>query len=253
VRLRIYRPANLDRPAPALYSMHGGGFIIGSPEMEEANSIDFVRQLGISVVSVDYRLAPQHTAPAAVEDAYTGLLWTFANAASRHIDPRRIAIGGASAGGGLAAALALYAHDQGEVAPMFQFLVYPMLDDRTTLRPHSEMKNARIWKPKDNLYAWSAYLGTKPGGPDVSEYAAPARRADLNGLPPAWIGVGSLDVFHDEDVAYAQRLNAVGVPCELIVVPGAFHGFEIFAKTNVVKQFNDAKIRALRSAFGERT
>lgn len=250
VRLRIYSPAGLRVPAPALYSMHGGGYIMGSPQMEDPICIGYVRQLGITVVSVDYRLSPQHVSPAAVEDAYTGLLWTFAHAAEHSIDATRIAIGGQSAGGGLTAALALYAHDAGEVAPIFQFLVYPMLDDRTALRPASEFANARIWRPSSNRYAWGAYLGVAPGATGVSEYAAPARREDLSGLPPAWIGVGTLDVFHDEDVVYAQRLRKAGVPCELVVVPGAFHGFDIFSNANVVKQFNAAKVEALRRAFG---
>jgi acetyl esterase/lipase len=250
VSVRVYRPKALDGTAPALFWMHGGGFIGGTPEQDERTSILFAKELGITVVNTRYRLAPNHPAPAAVEDAYAGLLWVYANAKARGVDPERIAIGGDSAGGGLAAALALYAHDRGEVTPVFQLLVYPMLDDRTVVRTDLDSRNARVWMPGSNRYAWGAYLGVPPGSPDVSPYAAPARRVDLGGLPPAWIGVGSLDLFHDEDLAYAARLNAAGVPCETLVVPGAFHGFDLlFYKKDVSKAFWREQARALKAAL----
>ena len=250
VSLRIYRPRSLEGAAPALFWMHGGGYLMGTPEQDEATNIAFARGLGITVAAVRYRLAPTHAAPAAVEDAYAGLLWLVRNAGARGIEPARIAVGGASAGGGLAAALALYAHDRGEVRPVFQLLVYPMLDDRTVLRTDIDTRNVRVWTPRSNRYSWTSYLGQAPGTAGVSPYAAPARREDLAGLPPAWIGVGSLDLFHDEDVEYARRLTEAGVPCELSVVPGAFHGFDsIFRGAAVSHEFHEEQARALRAAL----
>ena len=250
VSLRLYRPKKLTAPAPALYWMHGGGFIIGQPEQDEAGSIAFARELGITVAAIRYRLAPDHPAPAAVEDAYAGLRWLHANAGSLNIDGTRIAIGGASAGGGLAATLALVAHDRREVTPAFQLLVYPMLDDRTVTRTDHDTRNARVWSTASNAWAWSVYLGHAPGLPSANPYAAAARREDLKGLPPAWIGVGTLDLFHDEDLAYAKRLNDSGVKCELHVVPGAFHGFDaLFRKAGVSKSFWHEQARALRAAL----
>jgi acetyl esterase/lipase len=251
IRLRIYRPKSLAEPAPALFWLHGGGYVLGTPEQDEHTSIAFARELGVTVIAGSYRLAPDHQAPAAVEDAYAGLHWVFAHADERGIDATRIAIGGASAGAGLAAGLALYARDRGEVSPVFQLLEYPMLDDRTVARANHDTRNARMWNAKNNRFAWSAYLGQEPGSDGVSPYAAPARREDLTGLPPAWIGVGTLDIFHDEDVEYARRLTESGVPCELVVVPGAFHGFDVaFKKANVTKEFFGRQVAALRSAFG---
>ncbi|MCG5216596.1 alpha/beta hydrolase [Streptosporangium sp. KLBMP 9127] len=250
VLLRLYRPKAVEGGAPALFWIHGGGFILGSPQQDESRSIAMARELGITVAAVGYRLAPDHPAPAATEDVYAGLRWLFANAESRGIARELIAIGGASAGGGLAAALALLAHDRGEVAPVFQLLLYPMLDDRTVLRTDMETRNTRLWRPRNNRFGWSAYLGRAPGGADVSPYAAPARREELNGLPPAWIGVGTLDLFHDEDVAYARRLNDSGVPCALHVVPGAFHAFDrVFHKAGVSREFWRQQTEALRAVL----
>jgi acetyl esterase/lipase len=251
VQLRVYRPVSLPPGSPALFWIHGGGFISGSLEQDQRTNIEFARRLGITVVALRYRIAPQHPSPAAIEDAYAGLNWLFGAAAERGIDPTRVAIGGASAGAGLAAALALYALDKGEVAPVFQLLIYPMLDDRTAVRTDHDTRNARVWTAKSNHFAWTSYLGTAPGGPGVSPYAAPARRDDLKGLPPAWIGVGTLDVFFDEDVEYARRLVDAGVACELEIVPGAFHGFDaLYTKKDVSRRFLDAQVAALRGAFG---
>ena len=250
VALRIYRPTSLSRESPALYWMHGGGFLIGNPVQDEANNMDFARELNISVVAVTYRLAPEAPAPAAVEDAYAGLEWLHENARDLGIDPDRIAIGGASAGGGLAASLALYAFDRGVVTPAFQLLVYPMLDDRTVTRTDLDTRGVRVWTPGSNRYAWTTYLGHEPGSPETSAYAAPARRDDLSGLPPAWIGVGTLDLFFDEDIAYSQRLEASGVPCETYIVPGAFHGFDaLFGSTRVAQDFWREQAGALRRAL----
>jgi len=255
VSLRLYRPKQPAgkppaTPTPALYWMHGGGFIIGQPEQDQANNIALVRELGMTVAAVRYRLAPEHPAPAAVEDAYAGLRWLHANAGALNVDPARIALGGASAGGGLAATLALLAHDRGEVRLAFQLLVYPMLDDRTVTRTDLDTRFVRLWSAASNAWAWSAYLGHSPGAATTSPYAAAARRQDLTGLPPAWIGVGTLDLFHDEDLAYAKRLNESGVKCELQVVEGAFHAFDVvFRKAPVSMAFRDAQVSALRAAL----
>lgn len=250
VSLRLYRPKSLVAPAPALLWAHGGGFIISSPEQDETNNLAFVRELGLTVAAYRYRLAPEHPAPAAVEDAYAALRWLHQHAERLNVDPNRIAIGGASAGGGLTATLAQVAHDRKEVRPAFQLLVYPMLDDRTATRTDLDLRNVRVWSQGSNAYAWSVYLGHAPGAPSASEYAAAARRKDLTGLPPAWIGVGTLDLFHDEDLAYAKRLDDAGVRCELHVVTGAFHGFDaVFSKSNVAKAFWQEQARALRAAL----
>jgi acetyl esterase/lipase len=250
VLLRYYRPKSVKGAAPALFWIHGGGYVIGNLFQDEERSIARARELGITVVSVRYRLAPGHPAPAALEDAYTGLRSVFAEAERRGVDPESIAIGGASAGGGLAAALVLAAHDRGEVRPAFQLLLYPMLDDRTVLRTDLRGLVTRQWGLRNNRFAWSAYLGRTPGGDGVSPYAAPARREDVSGLPPAWIGVGTLDLFHDEDVTYARRLTDAGVGCELHVIPGAFHAFDrVYRKARVTREFWDRQVRALSAAL----
>ena len=250
VGLRIYRPTSVTSPGAALFWLHGGGYLIGTAEQDERSSIDFARSLGITVVAGRYRLAPENPFPAAIDDAYAGLLGMVADADRLGVDPARIAIGGASAGAGLAAGLALRACDEGTVHPVFQLLRYPMLDDRTVLRADMDTHNVRGWTPHANRFGWTSYLGVAPGSPDVSPYAAPARREDLSGLPPAWIGVGTLDLFYDEDLAYAERLRAAGVQVETEVVPGAFHGFDaLMANAGVSRRFWDQQARALRRAL----
>lgn len=252
VRVRWYRPAARDEPVPALLWIHGGGYVLGFPEQDERLVLSIVRELGIAVATVEYRLAPEHPHPAPLDDCHAALRWLHAQAAGLGVRPDRIAIGGASAGGGLAAALTLLAHDRGEVPVAFQLLVYPMLDDRTVGRPDVDTTDVRVWTERSNEFGWSSYLGTAPGGPDVSPYAAPARRADLAGLPPTWIGVGTHDLFHDEDLAYARRLTDAGVPCELVVVPGAYHGFDNVSRTaGVVRDFRQSYVDALGAALLE--
>lgn len=247
VMLRIYQPEDISEPVPALLWMHGGGLVIGNAKMEDAYLLKFVRDLGIVVISVDYRLAPDHPYPAAIHDCYTALKWVHSQAARLRIDPERIAIGGESAGGGLAASLAHLAHDRGEVTPAFQLLVYPMLDDRSALRTDLPYASLMIWTPEDNRFGWESYLQIPAGAEIVPPYAVPARRSDLTGLPPAWIGVGTLDLFYEEDVAYAERLDRSGVECELVVVDGAFHGFDIVGRTlPLARDFRDAQVAALR-------
>lgn len=246
VKVRVYRPKETTTFAPALVWMHGGGLVIGNARMNDPQMVKFVQTLGIVVVSVDYRLAPRHPYPAAIDDCYTALKWTHANAGSLGIDPDRIAVGGASAGGGLAAALAQMAHDRGEVEVACQLLVYPMLDDRSCL---AEVEHPELltWTTDNNRFGWEAYLCRPAGLDEARPYAVPGRREDLSGLPPAWIGVGSLDLFCAEDVAYAERLRACGVACELVVVEGAFHGFDAFMDdVPVIEGFFQSQVEALR-------
>jgi acetyl esterase/lipase len=245
--VRVHRPASAAAPVGALLWIHGGGFIIGSAGQDDALCRRFVEELGIIVASVEYRLAPEHPYPAPLEDCYTALAWL---AAQEEVDPARIVIGGASAGGGLAAGLALLAHERAAVTPALQLLVYPMLDDRTALRTDVDEAHVRMWNNRSNRFGWQSYLGRPPGSPDVPPLAAPARYEDLAGLPPAWIGVGTLDLFHDEDVAYAQRLRQAGVACQLDVVTGAFHGFDaVLPKAPVSRSFVAAQIAAVAGAL----
>lgn len=238
--VRLFRPAGVPEPTPALLWIHGGGYVLGSAQQDDALCARFCRTLGVTVASVEHRLAPEHPYPAPLEDSYSALTWLAALPA---VDAGRIAIGGASAGGGLAAALALLARDRGEVTPAFQLLVYPMLDDRSSGAPANS--NYRLWNARSNRFGWSAYLGS--ADPEV---AVPARRDDLGGLAPAWVGVGTNDLFHDENLAYAERLKSAGVPCEVEVVPGAFHGFDLVAsKAPVSQRFFATQCAVLRSAL----
>jgi acetyl esterase/lipase len=247
LRLRIYKPLTVTTSTPVLLWMHGGGYLIGKPEQDDGICAQYVRELGIAVVSVDYRLAPKYPFPAPLDDCYSALKWIASHADELNIDPKRIAVGGNSAGGGLAVALAQLAFDRKEVEIAFQLLSYPMLDDRTVLRTDIDDSNNVAWNHPSNRFGWESYLGQNAGADDVPAYSVPARRADLSGLPPAWVGVGSLDIFHDEDVAYAQRLKECGVECELVIIEGAFHGFDVFdPKLSVVQEFRKSQFAALR-------
>ncbi len=225
--VRLHRPASLASPAPALLWIHGGGYIGGIAAQDDKMCAAMAQEMGMVVASVDYRVAPQFQFPVGLHDCYDGLTWLVQQS---YVDADRVAIGGYSAGGGMAAALALYAREKGDIPLRFQLLSYPMLDDRTAIRTDIDESNFRAWNNKANYYGWESYAGHAPGSDAVSELAAPARCEDLSGLPPAWVGVGTLDLFHDEDVAYAGRLQAAGVPCELHVSKGAFHGFDLVRK-----------------------
>lgn len=247
IRLRIYRPKIATSAAPVMIWMHGGGYVLGRPEMEDDLCIRFVRELGIHIVSVDYRLSPRHPFPAGLEDCHSALTWAKENASALGFDADRIAIGGSSAGAGLAAALAQLAHDQKEVTPIFQLLTYPMLDDRTVHRTDIDDSNSPTWSHKNNKFGWESYLGSHYGTENLPGYAVPARRSDLSGLPNAWIGVGTLDIFYEEDKTYADRLAEAKVPCDLKIVPGAFHGFDVFDQNlPIVQEFRRSQISALR-------
>jgi acetyl esterase/lipase len=247
VRVRLYQPRPSTGPVPVLLWIHGGGFIIGTSEMDQGLTLAMVRELGIAVASVDYRLAPEHPFPAAVEDCCAALAWLHAEAEALGLRADRVAVGGASAGGGLAAGLVLMAHDRGDLPIALQVLVYPMLDDRTVLRSDVDTSGLRMWSTSSNAFGWTSYLAGPPGRAELSAYVAPARHQELAGLPPAWVGVGTCDLFHDEDLAYATRLTEAGVTCELHVAPGAYHGFDrVSPKTDVVRQFRRSYLTAIR-------
>jgi len=247
IRLRSYKPKSINMPSPVLIWLHGGGYVMGKPEMDDIRCAHYARELGIIVISVDYRYAPKHPFPAGLEDNYSALKWVESHSQQLGIDAKRIAIGGASAGGGLAAALAQFAHDRQEIKPVFQLLVYPMLDDRTVLRDDVDDTNNFTWTQKSNRFGWESYLEKKCGLEELPAYSVPARREELSGLAPAWIGVGTLDIFHDEGVAYAQRLKEHGVECEIFVTPGAFHGFDVFdSQLSIVQDFRKSQITALK-------
>jgi acetyl esterase/lipase len=240
VGVRLHRPVGVTEPAPALVWMHGGGYVVGTARSDDGLCRRFCRELGVTVASVEYRLAPEHPYPAALDDCYSALVWLAGLPA---VDPQRVAIGGASAVGGLAAALALVARDRGEITPAIQLLVYPMLDDRSAASPKDP--NYRLWSPASNRFGWAAYLGDAD-----RQVAVPARRDDLRGLAPAWIGVGTHDLFHDEDLAYATRLADAGVPCHVEEVSGAFHGFDLVTpKAPVSRAFFASQCTSLRAAL----
>ena len=247
LRVRIYRPKSINEPVPVLIWMHGGGYVMGKPELDDVSCAQYVRKLGITVISVDYRTAPKHPFPAALDDCYSALKWLVSHSRELNINSNRIAVGGNSAGSGLAAALAQFAHDQQEIKLAFQLLIYPMLDDRAVLRADIDDSQNVTWTQKSNRFGWESYLGQECGAGNVPAYSVPARRTDLSGLPPAWIGVGDLDIFHDEDVAYAHRLKECGVECQLEVVTGAFHGFDAFdPQVPIVQEFRISQMNDLK-------
>lgn len=247
IDLHVWRPvAQAEAPTGAILHIHGGGYIAGSADSMAFLLATAVAATGCPVVSVDYRLAPETAHPGPVEDCYAALKWLHGNATSLGVDPARIGIMGESAGGGLAAALALLARDRGEHAIAFQQLIYPMIDDRTCTRIDHGCTGEFIWTPHNNRFGWSALLGHAPGGEGVSPYAAAARAEDLSGLPPTYISVGALDLFLEEDIAFARRLLAAGVPTELHVYPGAFHGFELMGEAAVAKQATATRLAALQ-------
>ena len=227
VKLRVYRRKGNDSVLPCVYAIHGGGYVMGSYEMEDLRFDSWCTSLGLVGVSVEYRLSPETPYPGPLEDCYSGLRWVFEHAEQLGIDPVRTGICGTSAGGGLAAGLALLARDRGEVQPAFQMLIYPMLDDRQ-VTPSSRW-DVPVWSPANNEFGWRSYLGDLYGTDRIPPFAAPARAEDLSRLPPASVWVGTADGFCDEDIIYAQRLNQAGVPTELHVYPGAPHGFDAFS------------------------
>jgi acetyl esterase/lipase len=230
--------------------MHGGGFMMTNPMlMPQIQGI--ATDCHCVVVSVDYRLAPETRYPGALEDNYAALKWVHAHAAELGIDRSRIAVGGESAGGGHAASLAIHARNRNEVPIIFQLLIYPQLDDRTgSSHPPPPAVGNFLWTASANRLAWSSLLGVPAGSSKVPVAAVPARVASVASLPPAWIGVGSIDLFVEEDMEYARRLVHAGVATELLVVRGAFHGFDLLVPdAEASKQFSASWKSALRKAF----
>lgn len=236
---------------PAILHSHGGGFIQGSARSGVPALQRLALELDCVIVTVEYRLAPETPFPGALEDNYAALRWLHNNATALGVDPDRIALMGESAGGGHAAMLAIAARDRGEVPVVLQALIYPMLDDRTgSSRPVPSRRGEVVWTPRSNQRGWTALLGKPAGSARVPYGSVPARIENLHGLPPAFIGVGTLDLFLDEDVDYARRLIDAGVLTDLHLVAGAFHGFELFAPTSdLAKQFHANLVAALRQAF----
>jgi acetyl esterase/lipase len=232
---------------PALLHIHGGGYILGSAEGFVPQVQRYAMEADCVVVTVEYRLAPETPFPGSLEDNFAALQWLVDNSASLGIDPARIGVAGESAGGGHAAALTIAARDRGGPAIAFQLLVYPMLDDRTgSSRPASPYTGEYIWNAQHNRFGWTSLLGVPAGG-DVPEGAVPARVEDLSGLPPAFIASGALDIFVEEDIAYAGRLIAAGVPVELYIEPGGFHGFNAMVPDAEVSQrFNQRVLNGLK-------
>jgi len=251
VRVRHYRPIRAPGVLPCLYWIHGGGHVLGQVDQDDLVMDHIVDTVGCAAVSVEWRRAPEHPFPAPMDDCYAGLAWTHKHAAELNVDPQRIAVGGASSGGGSAAGLVLLARDRGEFPVCFQLLIYPMLDDRNATPASMALTDPRVWNRTSNLIGWRAYVGDAAGTDRVSPYAAPARAANLAGLPPAYLAVGDLDLFIDEDIEYAQRLQQAAVPTELHVYPGGSHAFETYAPGSALaRRFVRDRDEALRRAFG---
>lgn len=235
VRCLLYRPTQAEPLMPAYLHIHGGGYILGNPEMSDAMSSFLCSKLGITILSVDYRLAPEHPFPAPLDDCYSALAWLYNRAADLGIDTQRIAIGGESAGGGLAAALAILARDRGEYAICHQHLTYPMIDNLTGSeeRPADPLTGEFVWTSKSNQYAWKKYLGDAPAiAPQV-----PARLENFEGLPPMWLHTASMDLFRDENIDYAQRAIRAGVKVDLILLSGACHGWQLIPRTKMLRRY----------------
>lgn len=237
ISLLICLPERAATPTPVIYHVHGGGMIVGDNRFGLVEMLDLAEPMGMAVVSVEYRLAPETRHPGPVEDCYAGLVWVSEHAHELDIDPERVVIAGASAGGGLAAGVALMARDRNGPAVLAQLLLSPMLDDRNDSPSARQLRGLGIWDSSSNETGWNALLGDGVrGGPDVSAYAAPSRAADLSGLPSTFIDVGSAETFRDEDVAHASRMWQAGCHVELHVWPGGFHGFDVVVPHAVISR-----------------
>ena len=247
VPVRIYSRAARGEPRPGLVHIHGGGFILGTIEWSDAACMERADKLDIVVVSVDYRLAPEHPYPVPLEDCYTAVTWTASNAAELGIDPDRLGVGGDSAGGGLTAGTVLLARDRGGPAISFQYLGIPELDDRLDTPSMTEFVDTPLWNRPRAIFSWESYLGDlKPGSDDVPIYAAPSRATDLSGLPPTVVTACQFDPLRDEDIIYAQRLMQAGVLVELRHYPATFHGCGMISEAGVVKRMNADYLDDLR-------
>lgn len=246
IELRVFSKADTAPGALAIY-LHGGGMIQGSLDLYDPLLRNLTSSSGVTIAAPEYRLAPEHPHPTPVEDCYAALVWASENAAELGCDPARIGVAGESAGGLYAAAVALLARDRSGPALARQILIYAALDDRNCTPPDL-VPSPLMWTYDDNITAWGALLGNTRGGPDVSPYAAPARAENLSGLPPAHLMVGDMDIFRDENITYAARMSAAGVPVEFHLVPGAPHGFDFIApNAEISRRAHADEIRALRA------
>ncbi len=248
VGVRIYRPKSSSGNLPGIFFIHGGGMIMGSVEGENLKAMELCESIQALVVSVEYRLAPEHPHPAPLQDCYAALTWMAQNADELAFNPDRLAVVGGSAGGGLAIATTMMARDKGFPRICFQMPLYPMIDDRNETSSSYEIMDLGIWDREGNIEAWQWYLGGKL----ADDYAAPARAEHLAGLPPTFIDVGELDLFRDEDIQFAARLIQAGVPTELHVYPGAYHASEVFApeaelSKSILARRTEALLRALKA------
>lgn len=251
VLLRVYRPVGQSHALPCLVWIHGGGYVMGTIDRDDAMMDHIVATVGCVAVSVEWRQAPEHPFPASHDDCHVAVLWVAEHAPELLVDPNRISLGGASSGGGSAAGVALRLRDEDAVRLAQLLLVYPMIDDRNETASSRLITDPRVWNRDANVAAWRAYLGESAGSEDVSPYAAPARAEDLSGLPPTFIAVGDLDLFLDEDLDFARRLISSGVSTEVHVYPGAIHGFYSFApdSPNARRFADDRDLALLRTLF----
>jgi len=250
IAVRIYRPEKRSAKLPALLWIHGGGYMLGEIDQEDLIANQLTLAANCVTVSAGYRLAPEHPYPAPLEDCYAALKWLATHADEIGVDRSRIAIGGASAGGGLAAGLALLARDRAEVNIVFQLLVYPMLNDCNIAPASDLLPDTLFWTRANNLAGWRSYLGCQPGGKGISCYAAASRATNLEGLPPAYITVGDLDLFAQEDIDYARRLIEAGVSTELHVYPGGCHAFDMLVPgADISQRFVKDMLRAVNKAL----
>ncbi len=246
IRCLMIRPISMAPSAPAILHCHGGGHVMGVPEMNQAELMQWAAELDCLVLSVDYRLSPETPFPGAMEDAQDALRWLHGEAQALGIDKDRIALAGQSAGGAMAACLALMTRDEGEIQLAFQLLEAPRLDDRIREGEEANPYTGEfVWTRQSSAYCREAYLG----GGNSSPYASALRATDLAGLPPTFIAVGALDLFVDECVEYCGRLLRAGVPTEFIVYPGCFHGFQMAADAQVSLRSHRDSLNALKKAF----
>jgi acetyl esterase/lipase len=251
VRIVVIDPAPGTKNRPAFLHIHGGGYVAGTAALFASLLQKTAQDCSCLIVSVDYRLAPETRFPGSLEDNYAALLWLYTNSDTLGIDRKRIAIGGESAGGGHTAALAIAARDRKEIPIAFQLLIYPMLDDRTgSSHPVPPYIGNFVWTPECNVFGWSSILGVAAGSPNVPAGSVPARVENLAGLPPTFIGVGSIDLFVEEDIEYARRLINAGVRTELQVLPGGYHAFDLLVPgASISTRFTANWMGALKRAF----
>ena len=248
--LFIYHPENQNEALPVFYWMHGGGLVLGQAEQDEFVLKKFVKNMNCIAVAVDYRLAPEYPFPTPLDDCYAGLEYVFDRADKLNIDTSHIVVGGASAGGGLAAALTQITCDRGKIPLAHQLLLYPMLDPINITQAGDDIDDTYIWTRANNLFGWTSYLGQKPEESTIPKYASALYNHDLTNLPPATIMVGDIDLFAQECIAYAAKLSVAGIPTELHLYPGGVHGFEdINPETRIAQNFLATRDSALKAAL----